>query len=202
MVETPARSPSGSLLAVILSGDGGWVTVDKQMAGVIADKGIPVVGFDTPSYVSTTRTPDGAAADLSRLLERYLAAWHKERVLLIGYSHGANLLPFMISRLSPELRHRIVLVAFLGLEDRASFQFHPVDVVLTISHPGDLPVLPEVQKLRGMPLLCVRGTSERNSLCSRLDTTLTRLDTHTGGHRISGSDGKEVANLILKAVPS
>lgn len=199
VLEIPATAPSGSLLAVILSGDGGWAAGDKQMAAALAEKGIPVVGFDSPSYLAVQRTPDGAAIDLGRLLEHYLSAWHKQQVLLIGYSHGADIAPFMVSRLSPGLRNRISLLALLGLEDHASFQFHLADIVTDISHHGDLPVLPEVQKLRGMALLCVRGSNESKSLCPVLDSSLARVETHAGGHRIARNEGKDVVDLILSA---
>jgi type IV secretory pathway VirJ component len=197
VVEIPATTSSGSLFALILSGDGGWAAGDRQMAAALAQKGIPVVGFDSPSYLAVQRTPEGAASDLSRLMNHYLAAWHKQQVLMIGYSHGADMAPFMVSRFSPELRNRIKLLALLGLEDRASFQFHLADILTQFRHDGDLPVLPEMEKLRGMSLLCVRGANESRSLCPRLDPSLARVETHIGGHRITGTEGKDVVDLIL-----
>jgi type IV secretory pathway VirJ component len=202
VLEVPAPGASGPLMAVILSGDGGWAAADKEMAAALAQRGIPVVGFDTPSYLTTSRTPDGAASDLQRLVQHYLGGWHKRQVLLIGYSHGADLAPFMVSRLDADLRDRIALLALLGLEHQASFRFHLADLIAEVSRPGDLPVLPEVEKLRGMPLLCVEGADERHSLCASLDPSLARVETHAGGHRISGSAGKEVVDLILSAARS
>ena len=197
LVEFPVPLHSGSTMAVILSGDGGWVGVDKQMAASLVERGLPVVGLDTPAYLDTKRTPDGAGADLARLLEHYLGQWHKERVILIGYSHGADLSPFMVSRLSPELRGRISLLALLSLENHASFEFHPADIIADIVHPGDLPVLPEVEKLRGMPLLCVAGEKDKGSLCPSLDRSLARVEILPRGHRIPSGEGKQVAELIL-----
>jgi type IV secretory pathway VirJ component len=186
-------------MAVILSGDGGWAAGDRTMAATLADSGISVVGLDVPSYLRMPRTPDGASADLKRLLEYYLAGWRAERVILIGYSHGADLAPFMVSRLPLELRSRIVLLAMLGLEPGANFRFHLADIIADFSHEGALPVLPEVEKLRGLPMLCVQGSDEGNSLCSSLPPGLARVETRPGGHRISGSQGHEVVGLLLKA---
>ena len=186
-------------MAVILTGDGGWAAGDRTMAAALADSGISVVGLDVPSYLRTARNPDVASADLKRILEYYLARWHAERVILIGYSHGADLAPFMVSRLPVELRRRIALLAMLGLEPGANFEFHLADIIADFSHRGALPVLPEVEKLRGLPMLCVRGLDEGSSLCSSLPTGLARVETRPGGHRISGSQGPEVVNLILKA---
>lgn len=197
VIEVRASGPPTTLMAVLLSGDGGWAGVDKRMAASLAERGLPVVGLNSPAYLGTKRTPDGAAADLARLLEYYLAHWHKEQIILIGYSHGANLAPFMVSRLSPELRERISFLVLLSLENHASFEFHEVDVLGDITHPGDLPVLPEVEKLRGMHLLCVAGKSDTESLCLSLDRSLARLEIRPGGHRIPSGQGKQVADLIL-----
>jgi type IV secretory pathway VirJ component len=198
VVEVRPAGKTGVTMAVILSGDGGWAAGDKAMAAALADSGISVVGLDVPSYLKVPRTPDGASGDLRRLLEYYLPAWHTERVILIGYSHGADLAPFMVSRLPPELRSRITLLAMLGLEARASFRFHLADLIADVSHEDALPVMPEVEKLGGLPMLCVQGSDDRNSLCPSLPPTLARVETRRGGHRISGSQGPEVVGLILR----
>ncbi len=201
IVENPVSGPSGPVLAVILTGDGGWAAGDKQMAAALAQRGIPVVGFDTPSYLRTARTPDGVASDVGRLLEHYLEAWHKQQVMVIGYSHGADLAPFIVSRLDGELRNRILLLALLGLEDHATFRFHVMDLISDAGHQGDLPVLPEVEKLRGLPILCVRGAEESTSLCASLDSSLAHVETRAGGHRITGSEGADVVDMLLAAAP-
>ena len=200
VVENPVSGPSGAILAVILSGDGGWAAGDKQMAAALVRRGIPVVGFDTPSYLRTARTPDGVASDVGRLVEHYLDAWNRQQVLLIGYSHGADLAPFIVSRWNAELRGRILLLALLGLEHRASFRFHVMDLISDAGHPADLPVLPEVEKLRGLPIVCVRGADESNSLCASLDPSLAQVETRAGGHRIAGSEGADVVEMLLAAV--
>ena len=200
VVEIPAASAVSSTLAVILSGDGGWAPGDRAMAAELADSGVAVVGLDVPSYLRVKRTPDGAGADLDRLLEHYLQAWHKNKVILIGYSHGADIVPFMASRLPRDLKSRVVLVAMLGLSSSANFEFHFIDIVADISREGDLPTLPEVEKLRGIPLLCVKGEGERHSFCDSLPPSLAQEEIHPGGHRIVGSRGRAAAEMVLAAV--
>jgi len=199
LVEVPGHGATSTTLAVILSGDGGWAGGDKAMAAALADSGVAVVGLDVPSYLRVKRTPDEAAADMARLLHHYLVTWHKDRVILIGYSHGADIAPFVASRLPQDLRRRVGLVAMLGLEPRANFEFHFADIVTAMSHEGDLPVLPEVEKLKGMPLLCVQGVGETHSLCSSLPPSLARVELRPGGHRIPRREGLATADLILAA---
>ena len=199
LVEQPAALGPDSTLAVVLSGDGGWASGDRAMAAELVRQDIGVVGLKVPSYLHSRKTPEVAAAALAGLLRYYTSAWHARRVLLIGYSHGANILPFMVSRLPAELRRRIDLVALLGLEPRASFEFHLADMVADVVRDDALPVLPELEKLAGMPLLCVMGDGDRRSLCGSLPPGLARVEKRRGGHRITGGQGREAADLVLAA---
>src|SRR5437899_2266308 len=101
LIEVPATKGASDTLVVFVSGDGGWAKIDKSMSKVLAENGMPVVGLNALQYFWTKRTPDSAARDLQWVLEHYLAAWKKDRVLFVGYSRGADVLPFMINRLPP-----------------------------------------------------------------------------------------------------
>jgi type IV secretory pathway VirJ component len=73
-------------------------------------------------------------------------------------------------------------VALVGLGERASFEFHLEDLVREVARPTDLAIRPEVEKLGAVPLLCMRGESERGSFCERPVSGMRTL-VHPGGHR-------------------
>src|SRR5579862_3932446 len=98
-------------IGVMLSGDGGWAAIDKQLADTLAAHGITVVGLDSRSYFSTQRDPDGASKDLAWIARRYLSQYGADSLILVGYSHGADVLPFMTSRLPRDLLGRVRVVA-------------------------------------------------------------------------------------------
>ena len=195
LVEVQAKQPAGDLLAVMVSGDGGWAGIDKDVANVLAGKGVPVVGLNSLQYFWNARTPDGAAADLQRIARHYLGAWGKQQLLLVGYSLGADVLPFMAGRLPPDLLGRVRLVALLGPSRMTSFQFHLTDW-LGGSGGGDRPVLPEVAKLRGRPLLCLYGQEETDSLCTEIGG-LGKAVALQGSHHFGG-DYAALADRILR----
>jgi type IV secretory pathway VirJ component len=58
-------------------------------------------------------------------------------------------------------------------------------------------VLPEVEKLKGKNILCFYGDDEENSLCKKLDGSLTRVVMLKGGHHFGG-DYRTIAETILK----
>lgn len=197
---TPAAP--GPLLAVLLTGDGGWAAGDKSMAQALARRGVAVVGLNSARYVERARTPDQAADDLARIVRHFLGAWHRQRVVLIGYSRGADLIPFMVSRLPADLRNRIALTALLGPGEWASFQFSLLDIARSHARPDTFPVQPEVAKLKGTPVLCLYGSRDRGAICPSLaGARLARAIEHPGGHRVSGEDGPALVDTILDALP-
>lgn len=196
LVELPPAGGVSDGLAVIVSGDGGWAGLDRQVAGVLAARGIPVVGLDSLQYFWTRRTPDEAGAALERVLDHYLAAWHARRAILIGYSRGADVLPFMASRLPPRLRDAVALVALLGPGREAEFEFHVADWIRDAPRPAAQPILPELERLRGFRLLCVYGKDEKASLCATLAPGTAVLDERSGGHHFGG-DYHAIAERIL-----
>ena len=150
-----------------MSGDGGWAGLDQDVAAALSAKGIPVVGLDSLRYYWTARTPEGLAADTDRIIRYYLAHFGKQRVLLIGYSQGADVLPFAVNRLPPATRARVALAAIMGMSEHALFEFH---LTSWISDSDSGPTtLPEVDRITNIPVLCIYGSDEKDSLCPELD---------------------------------
>jgi type IV secretory pathway VirJ component len=198
LVEVPAAAgPHHDLMAVMLSGDGGWASLDEGVASALSRRGIPVVGWSSLRYFWSPRTPDGAAQDLARLMRHYLAAWGASRVLLIGYSFGADVLPYLAARLPPDLRARVTGIGLIGLEPEADFEFHVGD---WFGRAGDrrYPTAPEVRRLEGLPVACVEGADERRSACRALPSWAKVL-TVPGGHHV-GSDYERLGEDLLAAL--
>ena len=187
----PVAEP-GNTFAIMLTGDGGWRRIDDQIAKQLH---MPVVGFLVPDYYRDMRTPDESACALEQTIRTYSAMWKRDRVIVIGYSRGADVLPFMINRLSPDARAMIDEVALLGLESEIDFRYHASWIPFVHSHEPQFPVLPEAEKLRGMRVLCVHGEREKDSLCPALASfaTVVRMK---GGHHFGGRY-REIADTIL-----
>jgi type IV secretory pathway VirJ component len=104
----------------------------------------------------------------------------------------------MASRLQPDLLTRVVLIALLGPENDADFEFHLTDWLGAQSR-NSLPVLPEIAKLTDKRFLCIYGEKEKESLCPQLSGSQTRVVPLKGAHHFGGSY-ETIANLILKEI--
>jgi type IV secretory pathway VirJ component len=182
--------------AIIMSGDGGWAGLDQDVAAALRAKGIPVVGLDSLRYYWTPRTPEGLAADTDRMIRHYLAHFGKQRVLLIGYSQGADVLPFAVNRLPEPTRARVALVAVMGMSEHALFEFH-LSSWISDSNSGPA-TLPEINRIGGVPVLCMYGADESDSLCPQLDPKKFIIVKLKGGHHFDG-DYANLARQILAA---
>ena len=196
LIELPVTQP-GKRFAVLLSGDGGWAGIDKSLGTALAAQGVPVAGFDSLRYFWGPRTPDELAADLDRVIRYYAAHWSRSEVLLVGYSQGADVLPFALNRLPAATRASVKLTALLGPGQKASFEFHLAN---WIGPSGDRPIAPEALKLSAASTLCIYGTEEKDSLCPELSPGHAHAVPLSGGHHFDG-DYAALATLIIDAMP-
>ncbi|HXA36357.1 MAG TPA: AcvB/VirJ family lysyl-phosphatidylglycerol hydrolase [Steroidobacteraceae bacterium] len=201
VVEVPAQAGSSSTdsFALIMSGDGGWAGLDQDVAAALSAQGIPVVGLDSLRYFWSARTPEGLAADTDRLIRYYLAHFGKQRALLIGYSQGADVLPFAVNRLPQATRDHVALTAVMGMSEHALFEFHLTSWV-SDSDSGPA-TLPEISRIAGVPVLCIYGADETDSVCPKLDPTKFLTVKLKGGHHFDG-DYANLARQILAAAKS
>jgi len=197
LVEVARKGTGSDTLAMIISGDGGWTGIDRDIAGALSLKGLDVVGLNSLQYFWTRRTPEEASRDLDRVLRHYLVQWKKERVILIGYSFGADVLPFMVNRLSPSIRDRVSLIVLMGLDEKIDFEFHLTNWLPGYANSNSLPVLPEVKRLKGKRMLCLQGSKENESLCRKLDSSIAQSIVLQGGHHFGG-DYEAISDIIVK----
>ncbi len=201
LTEIPVTGgPDRPQLAVMFSGDGGWALLDRAVTAELAKNGLPTVGWDSLSYFWKARQPDEVALDLERALRYYLDAWKKGRIVLVGYSFGADVLPAVVNRLPQELRDRIDLVALLGLSDYASFEFNLTDWISDKPDPTDQPVRPEIEKLKVIKRLCIYGMDETDASCPKLADLGVIVEKMPGDHHFD-EDYPGVAQRILDQLP-
>jgi type IV secretory pathway VirJ component len=184
-VPAPARTTAlpGGVLVVLVTGDGNWAALVRGVADSLSNHGVAVVGLDARSYLSRPRTPDETTRDVERIARHYMKEWQRDTLVLAGYSRGADYMPFVATRLSPDLRAHLAFIAMFSPSRSASFEFHLVDLLEDVARPSDIPTLPELERSRGTRALCVYGADERDSLCSIAPAGLVHVVQRAGGHR-------------------
>ncbi|QDL94552.1 virulence factor family protein (plasmid) [Paroceanicella profunda] len=178
-------TPTHDAMAIVISGDGGWRDLDKTIAGELQSRGVPVVGLDALRYFWSRRTPEETAQDITRIVGRYSALWGTHRVVLIGYSFGAGVLPDVYAALPPRLRDRVVQVSLLGLAHEADWEI-TVSGWLGTTSEAATPVAAALAALPAEKVQCVYGVEEEDSPCPALEGSGAEVIRTDGGHHFDG----------------
>ena len=168
-----------------MSGDGGWADLDQGVANELARRGIPVVGISSLKYFWTARKPEELAGDIARVAQHYMQSWSKDRFLIVGYSFGADVAPFVPHNLPPDAAGKLAGVALIAPSRNATFEFH-VSEWLGVA-PSGPPTAPEIASLRPTPVACLYGADDEESVCPDLakgDATIVKL---RGDHHLDGN---------------
>ncbi len=197
VVEVPAAKPTSSDLVLILSGDGGWADLDKQLGKYLSDAGVSVLGFDVMKYFWEKRTPDDMSRDIVKILRIYKERWKKDRLVLIGYSFGADVMASLVNRLPDDIRRSVDLVVLLGPALYANWEVRINDWMTDVPHEDATETLPEARRMAGVPILCVYGEEEaEKSLCPRLPDGIAEILKKPGGHHFD-ENYETLTNVIL-----
>ncbi|MGL5564309.1 MAG: AcvB/VirJ family lysyl-phosphatidylglycerol hydrolase, partial [Plesiomonas sp.] len=151
LIELPVKQPSDAPMVIFLSGDGGWAALDKGLSAQFQLHGMPVVGWSSLTYYWKKKTPEQVTADLERILDDYQTRWQRPRWLLVGFSFGAEIVPFVINRLPEHYRQGLVGAVMLSPSTSSDFEIHVSDMLThkTRSYPTE----PQVKTIRDLPML-------------------------------------------------
>jgi type IV secretory pathway VirJ component len=195
LIELPAEHP-GSMLAIVVSGDGGWRDLDKTIAHALCDEGVSVIGVDSLRYFWSAKSPEQTASDLNRIIQTYSARWHIKSIALIGYSFGADVLPFAYNRLPKGNRDKISVMSLLGLAEGADFEIRVTGWLGMPPSEKALAAYPEIAKVPPGLVQCFYGEDEADTICPALAKMGVAVIPTSGGHHFGGDYG-HLARVIL-----
>ncbi|MBN8998311.1 MAG: hypothetical protein J0H54_02690 [Rhizobiales bacterium] len=193
LVDLPTQ-PTHGTMAIVYSGDGGWRDLDKSIGDVFQKEGVPTVGVDSLRYFWSRKTPAQTAQDLARMIDVYSERWGVSRVILVGYSFGADVLPAAYNGLPPLEKAEVAQMSLLGLSDTVDYEISVGAFLGTSS--GEAQTLPEFAHIKPQIVQCFYGEEEDDTLCPKLAGTGAELIKTTGGHHFDG-DYEGLANHIL-----
>ncbi|MFB2551211.1 virulence factor family protein [Ensifer soli] len=189
--------PTRDTMAVIYSGDGGWRDIDKQVGDVLQQQGMPVVGIDSLRYFWSEREPQAVAQDLSRIITLYEKRWNVKRVLLIGYSFGADVLPRTFTLLPKGDQDKVAQMSLLATSHQVDYKISVLGWIGASGSDGAGDPLDDVAKITPSLVQCIYGIDDKDDdACPAMAGRGIEAIETTGGHHFDG-DYPALAKRIL-----
>lgn len=142
-----------------ISGDAGFNTFSKDLGKNLQLQGYDVYALNTKQYFWNGKTPEIAAQDVSRFLNAKDENRRNKNIILLGFSYGADVLPFIYNRLDENIKQKISKTIIIGPSKFNDFKIHLTDYLGAESNSG-YPVIPEINNTKNIPMLLILSDFE------------------------------------------
>lgn len=196
IIVTRKNDPSdNNSIAFLYSGDGGWYSFEQAIATRLSNNGVPVIGIDMKKYLWTRKTPDQVATDLQGMIKYYLKLWNRQNVVLIGYSQGAEVIPFIFTRLPEEIRLHVSSLVMLSPELFTDFEIHVSNMMGLGNKKNTFDVVAELSKVKDPLQLFIFGEGEKTTLPDLVKGKNVEVVRVPGDHHFKGNSGLIVQTM-------
>jgi len=183
---------------VMLSGDmGNRVGMTPKLSARLNNHGYAVVTVNSLTYFSPRRTPQEAAQLIETAMTRAMTLGKTGHVVLIGQSFGADMLHAGLAQFPVADRRPIRSVVLIVPGEGIVFRASPIE--LAGLETPDQRAHPTASRLNWVPVTCIHGAQEADSLCPELQMPNVRRITLPGGHKLN-SDARAVEAAVLPAI--
>jgi type IV secretory pathway VirJ component len=185
---TREKSNTGNTtVALLFSGDGGWFGFEQSIADKLALAGISTIGIDARKYFWYRKTPEETTNDMASLLSYYATVLGKSKFMLIGYSLGAELVPFVANRLPLAIKSNLVSVVMLSPEATTDFEIHISNMLGLGNKQNTYNVIEEITRMKNILAICIFGENEKSTVPGLLKDTPVKIALIPGDHHFKGN---------------
>ncbi|MCF2444220.1 hypothetical protein L0657_09645 [Dyadobacter sp. CY345] len=192
----PSASASDKPMVFFISGDGGYTSFDKSFCQELASKGMSVVALDALKYFWNEKTPESTTADVEKLIGLYKDRWKKEKIVLIGYSFGADVIPFVFNKMNKSMQDQIQSLVLMSPATDGDFEIHISDMLSLGSAQKKYDVVSEIDKVTNVKLLCIYGSEEDAEIKAKTKNAGLSFLTIKGGHHYDNAFRQLVEAIV------
>jgi type IV secretory pathway VirJ component len=184
-------------LVFYISGDGGFNRFSNDLCTALNKQGFDVEAMDSKSYFWSKKTPEQTAGDISDFLSKKIARRPNQQIVLIGYSFGADVLPFVLNRLPKNISGKIKVSFLMASSGSTDFEIHIVDLFSSGKRRG-MDVFTEVNKISNQKIVVLNSSDDKGLDAGKI--TINHItEVLPGGHHFDG-DIDEIVKAIVKFI--
>lgn len=182
-------------LVVYISGDGGMNGFSNSLIKSLNAKGYAVLALDAKNYFWQKREPREFADAMNSAIALYLKNKKRNSFVVLGYSFGADVTPFLITRLTSALNSKCKNVLMLSPSANTNFEINFLDMLGWGSSKGKN-VVNELNKL-SLPFVLFFGKDEKSLPVNEV-TAHKQVVIIEGGHHYDNDIEAVAENLVSK----
>ncbi|SFI40282.1 AcvB/VirJ family lysyl-phosphatidylglycerol hydrolase [Halpernia frigidisoli] len=187
-----------SPLIFYISGDAGFNTFSKSLSDEIFARNYDITALNSKAYFWKLKTPEQTAKRIADYLNQKLKGRKNQKIVILGYSFGADVTSFIVNRLPQNLQNKIESVILLDPSKTADFEVS-LQGMLFDGARGDYEVLPEINKMKVPKTFAVLS-----NIGIRFPYKLIKLDhfsmIHLPGNHRYNNEYSKLADLISQNI--
>jgi type IV secretory pathway VirJ component len=171
-------------LIFYISGDGGFNKFSTSFMQTLNKQGYAVIGLNAKDYFWTQKKPKEAATAIEVAINESNKQWKRSNIVLIGYSFGADVAPFMLTNFSSALASKVSRLILLSPSPKTDFEVHVMQMLGWGKSSGES-VPAEINKIT-KPVIFIVGDDEKEFPFSQLTIKNKQVMKMPGGHHYDG----------------
>ncbi|NCU04607.1 MAG: virulence factor family protein, partial [Chitinophagaceae bacterium] len=187
-------SNSAKPLVLYITGDGGLNHFSTQLCNTLFASGYDVLALNARSYFWEKKTPQQTAAAISSYLSAKLNTKADRTVVLVGYSFGADVMPFIVNHLATVIQQKLSSVVLLSPSSSTDFEIHVSDM-WGESKTRAMNVVAEINRMASPKTLIIFGADEDGVLSPEIQLKNVTIQTLPGSHHFDGNISEVVAAI-------
>jgi type IV secretory pathway VirJ component len=184
-------------LIFYISGDGGFNKFSTSLMQTLNKEGYAVIGLNAKDYFWSKKKPQEAATAFEAAINESNKQWKKKNVVLIGYSFGADVAPFMLTHFSSALSNKVTHLILLSPSSKTDFEIHVMQMFGLGKSEGES-VPAEINKI-SKPITIIIGDDENEFPFDQLTIKNKQVIKMPGGHHYDG-DVNALCKQIVQQV--
>jgi type IV secretory pathway VirJ component len=193
-IKTLATNDTAKPLVFYITGDGGWTGFSDSFLQSINKAGYPVLALNARKYFWKKKTPAAMANELNQLINKYLKQWKRDSLVLIGYSFGADVTPFLYNYAGTPFTKTVKQIVLMLPYTSTDFEVHLTEMIGIATHDA-YSVTNEVNKIT-KPILFILGTEKDQFPVQTLTSKNHVVVTEGGGHHFDDKANKVAAHVL------
>lgn len=171
-------------LIFYISGDGGLNKFSSSFMQSLNKEGYTIMGLNAKDYFWNKKEPREAANAIETTINSVSKKWKEKNIILIGYSFGADVSPFILTHFSAALSNRIDKLILLSPSAKTDFEIHIFQMLGWGKSAGES-VPAEINKI-SKPVTIIVGDDENEFPFNQLTIKNKKVIKMPGGHHYDG----------------